>query len=79
MATNDKNEGPKIGQVVLFQIPSTHVICPAIIILVNSDGTVNLASFEAGNALTSRTSIGYLPGFDRTAASDSKWSYMDFF
>lgn len=82
MATNDQNEGPQKGQIVLYQIASTHAILPAIINRVNADGTVNLAQFPApgATAFIDRASVGYVTALDGVSAlTDNRWAYMPFF
>jgi len=72
MASNDKSEGPKIGQLVLYNNSGT--IIPAIINVVNATGTVGLITFPGGTTPANQNTVSY----DNLGGS-GKWYYMDFF
>jgi hypothetical protein len=72
MATNEKSEGPQIGQMVLYNNSGT--IVPAVIYAISaSTGLVSLVFFNASGA-TNAASKSY----DATQSSGT-WSYMPFF
>jgi hypothetical protein len=80
MAANDKGAGPIIGQVVLYQVSGSHVIVPAIIWSFGTNGTVNLATIQAGGALTAAANVPFAAALDgATATFDNRWSYNQFF
>lgn len=71
MSTAEKNQGPKITQMVLYN--NAGAIIPGIIYAVSvpSDGRVSLLSLDAAGA-TSRTNVVYDPNLGA-----SKWAYQD--
>jgi hypothetical protein len=71
MASNDKSEGPQVGQVVLYNNSGT--IVPAVIYAVASAGTVSLNYFNASGA-TNVTGVGYDSGYPPSG----RWSYMPY-
>ncbi len=74
MPRNDASEGPRVGQVVLYNNSGTKIV--GIINQVNSTGTVNLATVGAGSGTwTDRGTVGYSPNADTT----STWGYAEFF
>jgi hypothetical protein len=75
MASNDKSEGPQVGQVVLYNNGGT--IVPAIIYAVATAGTVSLNYFNASGA-TNVTGVGYDSGFGGTGLPSSRWTYMPY-
>jgi hypothetical protein len=80
MARNDQAAGPKIGQVVLYQVATTHLIIPAIIKSLGASGTVNLTTFPAGAVVAEQLAVPFGGALDgATAAFDNKWGYVEFF
>jgi hypothetical protein len=71
MSSAERNQGPRVTQVVLYRV-STGLIVSAIIHVVNTDGTVGLVSFGTGGA-TARTSCPY----NQTLSADNSWCYPD--
>jgi hypothetical protein len=62
--------GPHVGQVVYFSESAT-VIYPAMIVAINSDGTVRLSTFKPGQALADQNSILQ----DNTRQKANTWSW----
>jgi len=71
MSTPDKGAGPKITQDILYNNGGT--IIAGTIYAVNTNGTVNLVSFDAAGA-TNRPNVGYSP----SAQTSGTWGYPDF-
>jgi hypothetical protein len=80
MAANDKGAGPIVGQVVQYQVSGSHAIVAAIIWSLGTNGTANLATIQAGNALTAAANVPFAPALDgASAAFDNRWTYAQFF
>jgi hypothetical protein len=70
MSTVDRNQGPRIGQIVWYNDAGT--LRPGIIYSVASDGRVNISQFLAGTAVVDRQNVGY-----DVNQGTSKWCYPD--
>lgn len=70
MSTPEKNQGPKAGQIVLYNNAGT--VRPGIIYRVNADGTVDISQFATGTAVVDRLSTVFDPNLGA-----SKWAYPD--
>lgn len=72
MARNDQGAGPKIGQMVLYNNAGT--ILAAMIWSFGTGGSVNLAAFTSGTALSAFNNVT-----QDTLLSAGHWNYMEFF